>query len=183
MASEFIERMMPELWCRRMAEPKTQTDIEFRCSDGNISAHKLFLKMFCLTLEKCLTNQDSDQDEVVVVVLPEIGVGIVSKFLELVYTGSTCVTSNAEMEEVNHLGAKILGFFMDLNLNISVEPISEEDRTRDSDSYSIEDCSVAPPICIYFGGDDGKYKSNSISMNSWRQSFKRNVVLKTTILV
>ena len=45
---------------------------------------------------------------------------------------------------------------MDMNLNISVETMTDEDRTRDSDTYSIEDCSVAPPICIYLGGEEGK---------------------------
>ena len=49
---------------------------------------------------------------------------------------------------------------MDMNLNISVETMTDEDRTRDSDTYSIEDCSVAPPICIYLGGEEGKPEKN-----------------------
>jgi hypothetical protein len=83
-------------------------------------------------------------------------VSVVSKFFKLLYTGKTYVTDKSEMEEINNFGTEVLGFGIDLNLNISFEPISEEDRVRDSDSYSIEDCSVAPPICIYLGGDEGQ---------------------------
>jgi hypothetical protein len=59
--SEFVDRVIPELWSRGSAEPKTQTDILFKCDDGVIPGHRLFLKMFCMTLEKCLTSLDSDR--------------------------------------------------------------------------------------------------------------------------
>jgi hypothetical protein len=61
MTSEFVDRVIPELWSRSLRQPKTSTDILFKCADGAIPGHKLFLKAFCHTLDKCLSREAPDQ--------------------------------------------------------------------------------------------------------------------------
>ena len=59
------------------------------------------------------------QDEITTVIMPDVSIDIVSKFLKLVYTGSTGVANNDEMNEINHFGAKILvSFYKHLNNNL-----------------------------------------------------------------
>jgi hypothetical protein len=75
----------------------------------------------------------------------------VAKFLRLIYTGSTFVANKSEMDDVGNFAAKIFGFSSEFETSVTLETIPEEDRDKDCDNYSIEDCSVAPPICIYLG--------------------------------
>jgi hypothetical protein len=41
-----------ELWWAEAGFPRNHTDLEFRCSDGHVSAHRAFLGQFCPTLKK-----------------------------------------------------------------------------------------------------------------------------------
>ena len=38
---------IPELWCSDGRNPQHQTDMVFRCSDGQVVAHQAYLKEFC----------------------------------------------------------------------------------------------------------------------------------------
>ena len=89
------------------------------------------------------------------VILPDVSVRLVAKFLRLIYTGSTFISSKTETEEIGNFAENIFGFSFGFESSVSLEPVPDSGRDKDCDDFSIEDCSVAPPICIYLG-QDGK---------------------------
>ena len=84
-----------------------------------MSVHDLNSKLIHHTYPVYNLNFLNLQDEITTVILPDVSIEIVTKFLKLVYTGSTGVSNNDEMNEINHFGAKILvSFYKHLNNNL-----------------------------------------------------------------
>ena len=71
------------------------------------------------------------------------------------------MANKTEMDEIGNFAAKIFGFFSDFGSVVSLNAIPD-DRRKECDNYSIEDCSVAPPIAIYFG-EEGMVKLGELS--------------------
>lgn len=164
-----VDQILPELWCFDQSEPKMQTDLMFICSNGSVHAHKMVLKVICKTLDICLANHDQNQDEMVTVILPEVNVSTVSKFLELVYTGSTRMANDKLLDDVKDFGSNVIGFALEAETSVSIEDSIKEYGSDIFDgSESVEDCSVEPQISAYFEDEDDE--SNIAAANDmWYQ--------------
>ena len=84
---ERMTSLMASLWHRQV-----DTDIIFRCPDGEIGAHKPFIKMLCPILGALLPPSDpsgSWTGPATCVLVPNFTVKIVHNFLQMLYTGST----------------------------------------------------------------------------------------------
>jgi len=78
--------LMATLWTRQI-----DTDIEFSCRDGKISAHKAFIKMLCPILGSLIPPYEGlpGGGPTTIVLVPNFSLRIVHNFLQMLYTGST----------------------------------------------------------------------------------------------
>jgi hypothetical protein len=83
---ECMTDLMATLWTRQL-----DTDIEFSCRDGKISAHKAFIKMLCPILGSLIPPYEAlpGGGPNTIVLVPNFSLKIVQNFLQMLYTGST----------------------------------------------------------------------------------------------
>ena len=95
-------QLIPSLWSTQNTSPTCSTDIEFKCKNGQVKSHKLYLKQ-CCTLFKHIFSSDHFYGQDFVVILPDFETREVSQFLELLYTGKTNLASNTDYVAVRQI--------------------------------------------------------------------------------
>ena len=88
------------LWSGSERRPDHYTDFEFRCRDGVVRAHGSYLRSVC----PIFADFEAAGTTNVVLIVPDFSVGIVSKFLEIVYTGTTRLEDVNEFEKIREFG-------------------------------------------------------------------------------
>ena len=63
----------------------------------------------------------SEKGQEHILIIPDYKISIVTSFLEMIYTGNTCVETDKDFEEMKQFGFKLLGFFIGLNMNVQLE--------------------------------------------------------------
>jgi BTB/POZ domain len=106
------KNLLKKLWSTHEAKPVYYTDLIFRCPDGTIEAHKVWLSHCCSVLNKAVMNIHTCQEQFITVVVPDFSIRVVRKFLKLFYTGSVELSSYIELEEIKEFGCKELGLAM-----------------------------------------------------------------------
>jgi hypothetical protein len=94
------KNILSKLWSADDARPAHCTDLIFRCLDGSVAAHKLWLANCCTTLREAVNGMHVCADEKVTVVVPDYSVKVVKNFLQLFYTGSVKLSDRKDLEQV-----------------------------------------------------------------------------------
>ena len=115
----FINNWIHFLWSKGGAE--NFTNIEFRCKDGSVKAHSQIIKSKCPLIAKIIKEEMLRESENHLILVEDFTSEIVSKFIEILYTGEIAISSPEQFEEIKEFGFKQLGFFMEINWNIFVE--------------------------------------------------------------
>jgi hypothetical protein len=92
--------------------------------------------MSCPHLRKILMDSDIDPHELLTILVPDVDVGVVAKFLQLLYVGTTILDDSSEFDQMKEFGTTQLGFFMLINWNIQVEMKSSDNLSK---SFEIEE--------------------------------------------
>jgi hypothetical protein len=107
--------LLKKLWSTSDAKPIFHTDLIFKCRDGTIEAHKVWLSSCCSVLKKAVMNIHTCLEQFITIVVPDFSIRIVRKFLKLFYTGSVELSNYIELEEIKQFGCKELGLAMGFN--------------------------------------------------------------------
>ena len=68
-----------------------------------------------------MTDSAEPPERLLLLLVPDVNVGVVAKFLELLYVGTTTIEDPSEFDQMKEFGNAQLGFFMLLNWNIQIE--------------------------------------------------------------
>lgn len=99
----FNHQLTLSLWSTSEKSPSNLTDVTFKCKNGSVRGHSLYLKQCCSLIKLVFTEDLLLQD--LVVVLPDFNVEDVTKYLELLYTGKTGLANANEFEAIKQLVA------------------------------------------------------------------------------
>jgi hypothetical protein len=116
--SDWGMKQIHFLWSGSEQRPQNFTDFVFRCKDGVIPAHGAYLSALCPVLSKVFAGFEAGN---MTLVVPDVEVGIVAKFLELCYTGSTKLENASQFKKIKEFGFEQLGFSMTLNNNVTID--------------------------------------------------------------
>jgi hypothetical protein len=114
---EWQRNLIRHLWCKRRNTPINFTDLTFVCADGTIAAHRAYLSVNCSLMDNLFKVQD---DNDVTIIVPEVRVETVQKFLEILYTGSAVFATDEGLEELDNFGSLILGFSVAMFWNTTI---------------------------------------------------------------
>ena len=100
--------------------PTNFTDLTFVCADGSIAAHRAYLSVNCSLVDNFFKARQDYDDNDVTIILPEVRVETVQKFLEILYTGSAVFDNDEGLEELDIFGSLILGFSVAMFWNTTI---------------------------------------------------------------
>ena len=106
------KNILVKLWSDQHSKPVYYTDLIFKCYDGSIEAHKVWVSKCCSVVGSALTNIHTCFEQFITVVVPDFSIRVVQKFLKLFYTGSVVLKSYVELEEIKEFGCNQLGLSM-----------------------------------------------------------------------
>ena len=125
------KNMIKQIWSTNQNCPKNNTDILFKCQDGDIACHQGLLKTTCLTIDKVLQSLPTDIqfiDEQITFIVPDFNIRTVQQFLEMIYTGSSGLEKLDDLENIIQFATKHLGFFIAVNFNVFIEKVTTSVR-------------------------------------------------------
>ena len=93
-------------------------EIDLRCPDGVSRAHKTYLSAVCPFLKTVFTGH-AETDHDVIILTPDIQLEIISKFLQLIYTGEAYFSDLAMVGEVEKFARKFCGMSVLENLSVN----------------------------------------------------------------
>lgn len=114
--SNWFHRMFSQLWSLDLECPATslaEPDLIFRCPDGQMAAHKVLLQLSCQNVAEILLQRLACPcfDDIVTLIVPDVSIKTVQKFLEFLYTGSIQLETQEELRLIQQFGCNLLGFF------------------------------------------------------------------------
>ena len=173
----LVSGLLKNLWSSKDRRPHNQTDLVFKCSDGEIPAHRIIIQFVSKTIGPLL-QQCSDDDPVVVVVVPSHNYRSVQKFLQMIYAGESELQSGSDLESIIEFGRRQLGMPIFLHKNVTIEEktITELEVVDESDAdvevvAQSDDDRSDPEDEVEVLSDDTEIPKNSADLDSASSAF------------
>lgn len=126
---KWESNLIRHLWDKKQITPINFTDLTFVCADGTIAAHRAYLSVNCSLIDNVFKDYvDND----VAIIVPDVRVETVQKFLEIMYTGSAVFDNDEGLEELDIFGSLILGFSVAMFWNTTISSVNP-DASEDDD--------------------------------------------------
>ena len=121
-----LDAIQNHIWSKERRRPQNNLDMSFRCPEGSVKAHLPVLAFTSETIGRAVSGMN---DVPIVILVPDFSLRIVSKSLELIYTGSTALESQEELERVLDFVCNTLDIDMVLDWNSDLDQVEDSNET------------------------------------------------------